>query len=327
MSKGVLRLGIVTFLCCFLFFGCVIETQKGREIVVLDIPARNSDKDKQKKTTEEGEAKAQDEKPTTSAKDNELKNALSGSASEKTGEEADAVQTTPAEDFTTTPWWKKQDIQVTELDDKKGDETNSQPGELMILPATTEAPENTDDTKPESDSDKPHALIPEEPMVVSASKPAPKAPEKRIFQLDRHIQPISSSLWTSTYERQTSKEASPTRRAGMSKVKSAIETGYGKAYVPQLEKAISLDRGNGYAYYFLARGRFENGDWAGANNFADKSVQLLEPDRKFRACGRILLSKALANLGQIEKAAVQAREATIDDPQNTEAKILALKLE
>ncbi len=327
MIKNVLRFSITAILCSFLFCGCVIKTQKGREYVVLDIPALSSDKDKQEETTGESEVKAQDEKPPLSAKDDDLKNVLSGSTSEKTVESGSVVHSTVAEDFTTAPWWKKQDIQVTELDDKKGDEKTVQPGELMILPSTTDAPVKTDDAKLESDSDKPHALTPEEPMVVAASKPAPRAPEKRIFQLDRHIQPISSSLWTSTYGRQTSKEVSPTRRAGMSEVKSAIESGYGKAYVPQLEKAISLDRGNGYAYYFLARGRFENGDWAGANNFADKSVQLLESDRKFRACGRILFAKALANLGQIEKAAVQAREATIDDPQNTEAKILALKLE
>ena len=325
MSK-VPQVALLCFaLACFAFGGCVIKTQKGDEYVILDIPAMN--KDKGEKAAGEKEEATGTTESASGAEDEDLKSALADPDGEDPYAGDDPAGEAP-EDFTSAPWWKKEEIKVSDLSDTKSGDTGVQPGELMILPPTSDTPEKADDKAGAPPEPEPSAqLAPEEAMVVAVEKPEPQKPEKRIYQIDKHIQPISASLWNGTYDRETSKSAAPARRAGMSKVKSAIESGYGKAYVAQLEKAISLDRGNGYAYYFLARGRFEDGDWAGSKNFADKSVQLLEKDRKFRSCAKVLLAKSMANLGEIDNAAVHAREATIDDPQNTEARILALKLE
>ncbi len=320
MIRILLMTGFAAVLICCFASGCVIKTQKGHEYVFLDKP-ENDYPDKQK---DDKEAAPQKTESGETEDDKILENALADD--ETANSDASSETASAPEDFSASPWWKKDEIKVHELSDAKESDTDPL-GALVLIPEEKEPEAVGSNAETESPDKQPETVTSDEPMVVAVAAPEPRLPEKRIFEIDRHIQPISASLWNSTYDSQTSKQASPQRRAGMSKVKSAIETGYGTAYVAQLEKAISLDRDNGYAYYFLARGRFEDGDWAGSKNFAEKSVQLLDQDRKFRACAKVLFAKSMANLGDIQKAALQAREATIDDPQNTEARILALKLE
>ena len=283
---------------------CVIRNQKGGEVSFLELETAQEGKEAEKTEAPEKEPlQAQEEEKSPS--------------DTKTKEDAEKTAG-EGEDFTAAPWFAGKTVGVKDLDDSAPSEFESLQGD-----------ETPRDKKPagEAESDLESPILADEPDWEEEEEPDTQAPVRRVVAIDRHLQPVSADLWKRTYHQQTSKTAPPARRASMSQVNSAVESGYGSAYVAKLERAISLDRENGYAYYFLARGRFEKNDWKGARNFADKAVQKLGRDIKFRSAARVVLSKSLSNLGNLEEAAKEAREAVADDPGNTEARILALRFE
>ncbi|MBZ0273431.1 hypothetical protein K8I61_15435 [bacterium] len=208
------------------------------------------------------------------------------------------------EDTTRAPWWV---VEPAESDAKPV----ANPEEGAIDEASAGEPEED-----------PFAPVEPEP---AEEDPAPREPIRRVVSVDKTLQPISPELWESAYRGATAKGQPSAKRASMEQVKAGIDAGYGATYVSKLERAISLDRKNGYAYYFLGRGRFEKGDWPGAREFGMKAAQMLDNDPPFRAAARVLLAKSLANQGKVDEAAEQIRAALEDDPGNTEARLLALR--
>ena len=307
---------VVAFLASSLGTGCAIKNQKGEEIFAVQVktgPGGSEETPESETPPAETPAPATETpapEPTPAPKATPASKPTPADA--KTSPPPAAEPEEPAANTARTPWWKKPSVEVKDLD-----ADDSTPAEA------------TSETKPAPHGDFEETdLAPDEPAEepIPEPTPPPPAPEKKEAQVDRHLQPVTHEQWMETYKKQTAPSAKADRRASMGNVQKAIEAGYGTTYVTHLENAINVDKSNGYAYYFLARGRFEKGDWKGSKGFADKSIQLLGDDPKFRAKARVLYAKVLANLGEKDAAAAQAKAAIADDGENTEAKILAMKL-
>jgi hypothetical protein len=315
----------ILFLFSLAVAGCVLKNAKGEEVFRLDLGGdkekKGDDKSKEDREREEKEKAEAEEairKAITKVEDaKETQKTSKPHASEK---KAENPARSPA-DTSESPWWavapvKKSGIRESSIQDGAKDNRN-EPADAMVKNGGESEPSDV------RQGDLSDNSSPEEPMPP---EPAPSpAPVKRTVQVDKHLAQVPSKQWSEVYAQQTSQKASSNRRASMEQVKQGIEAGYGSVYVAKMEKAISVDANNGYAYYFLARGRFENGDWKGAKGFADSAVQKLGNDVKFRAAARVMLSKTLANSGNLEEAAKQAKEAVNDDTENTEARILVLR--
>ncbi len=297
---------VVAFLAASLGTGCAIKNQKGEEIFAVQVKTGPEGAD-----AEPEPAETPAETPVPEAAPTPAPTPEAATESKKPSAPA-AESTEPAANTAKTPWWKKPSVEVKDLD---GDEPAAPANGTKPAAAAGGDFEETD-------------LAPEEPAEepIPEPTPPPPAPEKKEAQVDRHLQPVTHEQWMETYKKQTAPASKPDRRASMGNVQKAIESGYGTTYVTHLENAINVDKSNGYAYYFLARGRFEKGDWKGSKGFADKSIQMLGEDPKFRSKARVLYAKVLANLGEKEAAAAQAKAAMADDSENTEAKILSMKL-
>ncbi|MCB9479551.1 MAG: hypothetical protein H6684_06790 [Deltaproteobacteria bacterium] len=296
--------------------GCTIKNKDGEEVFRLKVGDRNDGEDSSSK--DDADSAPDASLPSDSAIDDNPAPAS----------DAPAVATeTPAE-----PWWKSDDVKERDLSDSGegyvisddladarsavSDARDANDGiDSTDLADSSDAGSDSGFYDPSTDS------APADTKVAMAAPPTVK-----VRSVDRTLAPVNADLWGRTVKTQSGTSATPARRASMDNVQKAIQAGYGTAYVVRLEKAISVDRSNGYAYYFLARGRFEQGDWKGARGFADKSVQLLAGDPQFRSTARVLLAKSLNNSGQIAEAAREAQKAAEEDPNNTEARVLALRL-
>jgi hypothetical protein len=289
--------------------GCAIKNQHGKEVFRVDVKAGEEGQGSQPKPTP---TPAPTPAPTPEPKPDKTGAPDKSGTAGKAAAPAEGVDT-PA-DAAAAPWWKT-GIKSRDLGENGGEPEG---GDFADAEPTTDAPglvaADIDDSDPEPADDE------ETPPETVAP------PEKRTVAVDRDLQPVPHEQWSKTLQEQTGKAAKPDRKASMSNVQKAVESGYGTAYVSHLEKAITLDRTNGYAYYFLARGRFDKSDWNGAKGFADKAVQQLASDPVFRSRARVLYAKVLANSGDQVEASRQADLAMIDDPENTEARILSLKL-
>ncbi|MCL4233729.1 MAG: hypothetical protein KJ042_04330 [Deltaproteobacteria bacterium] len=302
---------VAAFLVVSLGTGCAIKNQKGEEIFAVQVKTGPGGA--------EEPAESESSPAATPAPEASAPEATPNPTSTPSSEPAKSPEAAeePAASTAKTPWWKKPSVEVKDLDADDSSPGESQAGtQAEKKPATPHGDFEETDLAPDDPAEEP---IPE-------PTPPPPAPEKKEAQVDRHLQPVTHEQWMETYKKQTAPAVKPDRRASMGNVQKAIESGYGTTYVTHLENAINVDKSNGYAYYFLARGRFEKGDWKGSKGFADKSIQMLGEDPKFRSKARVLYAKVLANLGEKDAAAAQAKAALADDSENTEAKILSMKL-
>ncbi|MCB1154422.1 hypothetical protein KDL45_12285 [bacterium] len=294
--------------------GCTIKNKDGEEVFRLKVGNRDAATDS-----------ASTPEPST-APDAALPEDSAIDDNPAPGAEPMVESEAPAE-----PWWKADEIKEKDLsDDGEGYVTTSDlDAARSSVDEARDANDGIDDTDlvDPKDSGGDGFYDPTSDSAAADATVAMNAPPKlRVRSVDRTLAPVNADLWDRTVKTQTGASAAPARKASMDNVQKAIQAGYGTAYVVRLEKAIAVDRSNGYAYYFLARGRFEKGDWKGAGGFADKAVQLLAGDPKFRSTARVLLAKSLNNSGQIAEAAREAQKAAEEDPNNTEARVLALRL-
>jgi len=88
----------------------------------------------------------------------------------------------------------------------------------------------------------------------------------------------------------------------LSDAEQALESGdYNRAEI-QMERAMRVDPRNGQVWHFMARIRYEMGDYAQTVQFCLKSNTLASYDRSLMKQNWILLEKAYTMLGETIKA-------------------------